>query len=156
LEEIKMPRKSWSAVGLVVTVAILVGAAWADRPNASSEELQQASTAIVTGKVKCIYSSTERKENWETTKFVVEVTVARCEKGDVKPGGLVYARYYSRRALGKGLTAPGYYGIHTQPRVGQSVRLYLTTSSSESLDDESDGGFNIVGPNGCELLKPDR
>lgn len=106
-----MPRKSWSAVGLVMTVAILVGAAWADRPNASPEELRQASTAIVTGKVKCIYSSTERKEAWETTKFVAEVAVARCEKGDIKPGGLVYARYYSQRALGKGLTAPGYSGI---------------------------------------------
>lgn len=151
-----MLRKSWSAVGLVMTAAILVGAAWADRPNASPEKLQQASTAIVTGKVKCIYSSTERKENWETTKFVAEVTVARCEKGDIKPGGLVYARYHSRRWLGKGAIPPGFYGIHPQPSVGQSARLYLTTSSSESLDDESDGGFNIVGPNGCELLKSDR
>lgn len=151
-----MPRKSWIAVGLVVTVAIIVGATWADRPTASPEHLQKASTAIVTGKVKCIYSSTERNENWETTKFVAEVAVARCEKGDSKPGGLVYARFHTQRWLGKGVIPPGYYGIHPQPRVGQSVRLYLTTSSDESVDHESDGGFNIVGPNGCELLNPDR
>ena len=148
-----MNRTCWSVV-LLLSIPVIFGAAVsAARPGASPEQLQQASSVIVTGKVKCTYSSTSQGENWETIKSVAEVVIDRCEKGELPPGSIVYARYYKQRWIGKGPCPPGYYGIGRQPQAGQSVRLYLTTEWNESLDRESDGGLNIVGPNGVEVLK---
>ncbi len=141
-------------VAWLLSIAVIsVASVWAARPNASPEQLQRNSTVIVTGSVKCTYSSTSQDENWETTKFVAEVVIDRCEKGELPPRSIVYARYYQKRWIGKGIIPAGYSGISPQPQEGQSVRLHLTTEWNESLDRESDGGLNIIGPNGVEVLK---
>ena len=138
----------------LLSISMISGVAvWAARPKSSPEQLLRNSTVIVTGNVICTYASTSRKENWETTKYVAEVVVDSCEKGELPPKSIVYARYYQLRWIGKGLIPPGYSGISPQPQAGQSVRLHLTSEWNESLDRESDGGLNVVGPNGVEVLK---
>lgn len=116
-----------------------------DQPNKSPERLLNEAKVVVTGSVARIYSVSEKVDGWLDTTYVVELKVSTSEKGRSKAGDLIYARYVMRRTTSPGLVSPGYYGIHTEPEKGQTVRMYLSIAS--------DGGFDVIDPNGVEVLK---
>src|SRR5713226_1999437 len=87
----------------VAVLSLLVNPIWAEKVDMSAEDLKKTATHIVTGQVVAIYERTESNGDWKYTRFVAEVRVTECEKGDgVKKGDLVYIRYWRRGWQGKG------------------------------------------------------
>ena len=94
--------------------------------------------------------------DWKYTRFVAEIRVDECEKGDgVKKGELVYVRYYRRAWVGAGEQPPSSSGHTGLPAAGDAVRVYLARNAYDGFTpDNTDGGFNVIGGNGFEKLAP--
>jgi hypothetical protein len=140
----------------VVTSAALVTPLRAEKVNMSPEELRKTATHVITGQVTAVYERTETTGDWKYTKYVAEIRVEECEKGDgVKKGDLVYARYWRRSWVGKGRVPPSTAGHRGLPSDGESLRVYLARNAYDGFSfDNKDGGFNVIGANGFEKLKP--
>jgi hypothetical protein len=139
----------------VVISAALVTPLRADRAPLSPEKLRETATHVITGKVTAVYQRTETTGDWKYTSYVAEVRVEDCEKGDgVKKGDLVYARYLQKEWVGKGQQPSSHSGHRGLPSDGESFRLYLARNSSDAFGENKDGGFNVIGPNGFQKLKP--
>jgi hypothetical protein len=140
----------------LLTVVALAGIARAEKVPLSPEELRKTATHIVVGKVTAIYTRAETNGPWQYTHYVAEIRVGETEKGDgLKKGDMVYARYWHRRWVGKDRQPPstaGHYGVPTQ---GDTIRVYLARNAYDGFTfDNKDGGFNVIGANGFEPLKP--
>jgi hypothetical protein len=142
-----------SALGL--WAALLAGALRAEKVDLSPEELRQTATHVVVGKVKAIYERTESSSLWRTTFYVAELEVANGEKGEgIKPGDLIYVRYWHRRWIGKGPPEPNTSGHRGLPTANETLRVYLARKAYDGFTrDNQDGGFNVIGANGFEPLK---
>jgi hypothetical protein len=139
----------------VVCLSFLVSPVRAEKVNMSAEELRKTATHIVTGQVVAIYERTETDGDWKYTRYVAEVRVSDCEKGDgVKKGDLVYVRYWSRSWQGKGDVPPSTSGHRDLPGDGSTIRAYLARNGYDGFGETKDGGFNVLGANGFEKLKP--
>jgi hypothetical protein len=138
----------------LVWMGILVLQSPAEKVDMSPEELRQTATHVVTGKVKAIYERTSTSGNYRYTHYVAEVQVAASEKGDgIKPGDLVYARYWHRRWIGRGQPEPNTSGHRGLPKVDETLRIYLSRNAYDGFSrDNQDGGFNVIGANGFEQL----
>ncbi len=53
----------------------------AEVPLMSPDELKSESSHIVIGKVRAVYSTTEKSKNWEDTSSIAEISVMSVEKG---------------------------------------------------------------------------
>ena len=137
--------------------AVLVSPAGAEKVNMSPEDLAETATHIVTGRVVAVYERTETDEHYKTTHYVAEVRADEVEKGDgIEKDGLVYVRYWRRAWIGKGNPPPGTGGHRGLPEAGDSVRIYLARNAYDGFDpNNNDGGFNVIGANGFEALKPE-
>lgn len=146
-----------SLLTIAVSVAF-VSSARAEKVDMSPEELRKTATHVVTGKVMAVYEQTETAGNWSHTRYVAEIRADGTEKGDgVNKGDLVYARYWHRTWIGKaGGPPPDTAGHRGLPNNGDSIRVYLARNAYDGFDpDNKDGGFNVIGANGFEKLKPD-
>src|SRR5829696_7931809 len=135
---------------------VLAGTARAEKAPLSPEELRKTATHVVVGQVAAVYTRTETAGDWRYTHYVAEVRVAETEKGDgLKKGDLVYARYWHRQWVGAGEQPPSTAGHWPVPAAGQTVRVYLARNAYDGFTfDNKDGGFNVIGGNGVEPLKP--
>lgn len=118
----------------------------AEVPLISSKELSQDASHVVRGKVERVYSSTERDGNWENTKLVAQIAVDKVEKGSgIDKAKPVYVRYWRTNWIGK-TPAPPHSGGHDMIPLGAECRLFLSVN-------EDDGGYDMLLPNGVEVLK---
>lgn len=138
-----------------IVSAILVGAVQAEKASMSPEALKETATHVLTGQVKAIYQRTEVEGNWTYVRYVAEIRVGECEKGEgIKAGDLVYVRYWHRGWTGKGLVPPSTSGHRGLPTERESIRVYLSRNAYDGFShDNKDGGFNVIGANGFEKLK---
>ncbi|HJQ79378.1 MAG TPA: hypothetical protein VJ828_05455 [Lacipirellulaceae bacterium] len=124
-----------------MSVAGLAGAAYAEIPNKSPDQLEELASHIFTGKVMKIYSTVDRSSpKWEFTYSVAEIQVADVEKGEHE-GRLAYVRFWRKRFMGDGPPEPSHYGHRGVPKVGSHTRVYVMT-------EEEDGGYDVLSPNG--------
>jgi len=111
----------------------------------SPEELKNESTHIVIGKVRAVYSNTEKSKDWEDTNSVAEISVVSVEKGpDINTGDVIYAHFWKKKWIGKGDPEPHSSG-HGGVSKGDFVMAYLK---------RKDGGYHVLLPNGFATLKP--
>ncbi len=137
-------RSTAVAALLAVVVAIFATASLAAVPDQNPEQLRKNATHIVTGKVTAIYARERLEKNFRDTDGVVEVAVAGIEKGDgVEPGDAVYARFQTRRWVGKGPPTQTFGSGHAVPKQDAEVRVYLRRKA---------GGYDALLPNGFEPL----
>jgi hypothetical protein len=148
-----MFRNPWLLA--VAASVVLVCAVRAEKVNMSPEQLRKTATHVVTGQVTAVYARTETEGDWKYTRYVAEVRVGECEKGDgVKKGDLVYVRYWRRTWVGKGRVPPSSGGHRGLPSAGESIRVYLARNAYDGFTpNNKDGGFNVIGANGFETLK---
>jgi hypothetical protein len=151
---------------LLMGTALLGGVARAEKPNVllsgekpdmSPQDLQETATHIVVGMVTGVYQGEFfLGRDWRNTRYVAEIRVGKCEKGTgLKTGDVVYVRYFQRVWKGKGVPPPPGNGGHRgTPSGGFVVRVYLARNAYDGFTGQhSDGGFNVLGPNGFEVLQ---
>jgi hypothetical protein len=123
-------------------------------PQSSPKELMQEATDVVVGKVTEIYTSISKEKESEEVRIVAQVEIQKVEKGELKSGDLVYARYWESKWLGKTPPPPdGSMSFSPAPKKGQKVRVYLGRNVQNGLGEQKDGGYNVLLPNGFEILK---
>jgi hypothetical protein len=140
----------------LVAMMIFVNNVRAEKAGYSLDQLREVATHIVVGKVIAIYKRTTTDNEHEYTNYVAEIQISKCEKGDeLEPGDLVYARYW-RSAWLPGVTPlPGTSGHTGLPAEGETLRVYLAQNAYDGFTKgNDDGGFNVIGTNGFEKLKP--
>ena len=149
-----MIRSVWMVT--LVWSAAPVALVRAEKSPLSPDELRKTATHVVTGRVAAVFERTEVAGDWKYTRFVAEVRVDECEKGDGhRKGELVYVRYYRRARGGVGEQPPSSPGHTELPAVGDAVRVYMAQNAYDGFtSDNTDGGFNVIGANGFEKLTP--
>lgn len=147
-----MFRSVLAAVALLLSV---VSSVFAEKAPLSPEELRSTATHVVTGQVTAIYSRNEDAGDWRYTKYVAEIRVGECEKGEgIKKGELIYVRYWHRSWIGKGEIPPSTVGHSGLPRSSDQVRVYAARNAYDGFTfDNKDGGLNVIGGNGFEVLR---
>ena len=138
----RVSRRAFVSI-LFLSFALAGIAARAEVPDLSPEKLDLMATHIFSGKIARIYSSVELSTDWETTYSVAELQVSKVEKGKYL-AKLLYVRFWRRRWKGKGEAPDGAYGHRDIPAQGSTVRVF--TKEAE------DGGYDVVSPNGFELI----
>ena len=145
------------AVPVGLSLAILATEALADAPVASAQVRRNKATHIVVGKVSRVYSAAGPVQDARREVFLVaEIAVESVEKGDgVAPGETLFARYWRADWLGNStaFAPPGATTcIFPRPEPGDSVRAYLGLNQENGLGTRSGRGFNVLFPNGFEIL----
>jgi hypothetical protein len=120
----------------------------------SVAQLTKTASHVVTGDVLAIYEREELNGDWKYTRYIAEIRIGECEKGDgIVKGDLVYVRYWQRAWIGKGQQPPSTSGHRGIPRNGDSLRVYLARNVYDGFTkDNNDGGLNVIGANGFEKL----
>lgn len=113
----------------------------------SPDELAKAKT-IVVGKINGTYKETTRTADWEDSHGVVEIAVESIERGEgLKPGQVIFARFWNRGWIGKKNPPPYGTGHHLHAS-GSTIRAHL---------EYDNGAYKILLPNGLvkiEAAKP--
>jgi hypothetical protein len=143
-----------AALGLALLAPVVI----AERPVLSADRLAAESTHVVVGRVVGIYSKTESRPGDESrTRYLLEIEIESCEKGDgLDAGELVYARCW-RRAPRAGLRLfsrpipPGPSGHVPVPGEGDRIRAWLAKGRYGPTG-QTDEGFAVVYPNGVTIL----
>ena len=135
---------------VLLSVAEAPRVAEAERANASPAQLQKGATHIVLGTVKAVYTRTETKGGWRVTRYVAEVEVVKSEKGDLAKGQLAYVRYWQQQWLRRTPQPPSASGHHAIPKEGETLRIYAVNQGDNRLGRTTDGGLDVIGPNGFE------
>ena len=148
--------KATSIAVLTVLMLASAGQLRAEKAPMTPEELLETSTHAVVGTITTIYQREETIGDWHYTNFLAEIHVEKCEKGEgVEADSLVYARYWRRRWVGLGLMPPSTSGHDPLPDEGDQVRAYLAKNAYDGFTrDNKDGGFNVIGCDGFEIIKP--
>lgn len=148
--------RTFTVLGVAVAVTWGTLAAQAAVPISTPKQLKKEATDIVVGKVTEIYTSTPVKNrDSATTNIVAQIEIQEVEKGDLKQGDLVYARYWEARWTGKTPEPPdGSMSFYPAPKKGAQVRVYLGRNVQNGQGEQKDGGYNVLLPNGFEVLKP--
>jgi hypothetical protein len=140
------------AVGLLL--GVLSAGARAEKEPLSPEELRETATHVVVGQAAQVFARTEKVNNYEYTRYVAEIRIDEVEKGDgIKPGELMYVRYWRKRWLGPGNPPPGTAGHSGRPTAGQTLRIYAAKNAYDGFGTTKDGGYNVIGANGFEKIK---
>jgi hypothetical protein len=127
----------------------------AEKVPLSQEGLRKTATHVITGQVTSIYQRSDKAGDWNYTKYVAELRVNECEKGDgINKGELLYVRYWTKAWIGRGEQPPDTSGHRGLPRDGQSIRVYLARNAYDGFGTSKDGGFNVIGANGFEEWTP--
>jgi hypothetical protein len=139
----------------LVAMMIFVNNLRAEKAGYTPDQLREVATHVVVGKVVAIYERTKIDKERETTNYVAEIQISKCEKGDeLEPGDLVYARYWHSKWLPDATPVPGTSGHAGLPAEGETLRVYLAQNAYDGFNKgNDDGGFNVIGTNGFERLK---
>jgi len=131
----------------LLLVVVLYGLAKAEVPLMSPDELRSESSHIVIGKVRAVYSTTEKSKDWEDTSSIAEISVMSIEKGaGINVGEVIYAHYWNKKWIGEGDPEP-HSGGHGGVSKGDFVTAYLA---------RKDGGYHALLPNGFAVMKPNK
>lgn len=115
-------------------------------PQLSLKELTSESSQIIVGKVRAVYSTSEKSNDWQNTHSIAEIEVGHVEKGiGTTTGDIVYAHFWNKNWIGTGTPEPHSQG-HIGVSKGETVRAYLN---------RKDGIDHVLLPNGFSSLKPD-
>lgn len=127
-----------------------------EKPDLSPQALRDASTHVVVGEVRAVYSRRTTEGDWRYTRHVAEVKVQKVEKGaGIDVGGLIYVRYWIRTWASPRPVPPETGGYRDLPIEGQVLRIYLAKNANDGFtEDNKDGGFNAIGANGFEVPLP--
>lgn len=148
-----MPR--FTILAILLTLTLLTPHAHAEKIDMSPEELTETATHIVKGQVVAIYERTQKTDDWLYTYLLAEVRVSTPEKGDgFKKDDLVYIRYWHRNWIAKRDPEPNTSGHRGLPDEGDIIRVYLARNAYNGFGHSQDGGFDVIGANGFEILKP--
>ncbi|HKA06287.1 MAG TPA: hypothetical protein VKD71_03455 [Gemmataceae bacterium] len=140
----------------VIVLATVIPAR-AEKVPLSPEELRSTATHVVVGKVTAVYTRTETSGDWKYTHYIAEVRIAETEKGEgLKNGDVVYARYWQRQWVSKEKQPPSTIGHRGLPGQGETIRVYMARNAYDGFGNTNDGGFNVIGANGFEEVKPAR
>ncbi len=142
--------------GLLATAFLGLLVAEAEKPMSGPAQLAASATHIVRGTVERVHSRVRRQGSFENTDYVAQVKVDAVEKGEgVRLDRPLYARYWSKHWKGPGYPPPGTNGHAPLPKEGAAVRLYLARNAYDGFGTEKhDGGYNVLGVNGVQLLTP--
>lgn len=125
----------------------------AEKAPSGVAELTAAAALIVTGTVEVIQADRSLELPWEYLRYHALVKIAAVEKGDaLAPGDRVGCRYWTRdwlRSATPPLTTNGHWPL---PRSGQRVRVYLVADGYNGFGQTTDGGYDVFGRNGWEIL----
>lgn len=146
-----MNRKRWLLFALTISLAAC--SAWAEKVDMSPDELRETATHVVKGQVVAIYERKFNTDDWAYTQFLAEVKVAEPEKGkDLKQDELVYIRYWHRDWIANRDPEPNTNGHRGLPAEGDLIRVYLSRNAYDGFGTTKDGGFNVIGANGFEII----
>jgi hypothetical protein len=136
------------APALLAALLLAATPARAERAPRTPEQLWEAASHVVTGRVIAVYERKETREKWKYTWYVAEVRVTGVDKGaGIEPGSLVYLRYWRRSW--RGLVPPtSTYGHRELPSAGDERRFY----AARATKGDAAGGLDVVGPNGFQPL----
>jgi hypothetical protein len=121
---------------------VLMLPVWAAIPPLSPAELKERADVIVVGRVKALDTRVVDFDDGKNKVFEVDVQVVRVEKGKII-GDLVLATCWKPLERPPGWV--GHQGQNEIPPKGGFVRLYLR--------DAGEGAYEILEPNGWELVK---
>lgn len=126
-----------------------------EKPFTSPEQLRASATAIVVGDVEDIAVRRVLEGPWDVVRFTARVRVEAVEKGDgLAPGDALEARYWARAAYLLPGEQPGDTAGHEPlPTVGARVRLYAVDRGDNGFGETTDGGWDVYGRNGWEVLE---
>lgn len=141
---------------LAALAALAAGAVAPEKVDLPPAQLRELATHVVVGEVRAVTTRTERDGSWEVTHHVAEVAPSKVEKGEgIDTEGLVYVRYWTRRWTGFFAAPPSTNGHRGLPATGETLRIYLARNAYDGFrSDNDDGGYNVIGANGFERLKP--
>jgi len=150
-----MPR--WLLIVPIATALATALPARAEKVPLSPEELRSTATHVVVGKVTAVYTRAETSGDWKYTHYLAEIQIAETEKGEgLKKGDLVYVRYWQRQWVSRAEQPPSTIGHRGLPGQGQTIRVYMARNAYDGFGNTNDGGFNVIGANGFEEVKPAR
>lgn len=123
-------------------------------PDRSPEQLFESATHVAVGRVLGIYEYETKDSNWQRHFYLAEIQVEGLEKGErAASEELFYARYWTKRWRGWGQPPADTNGHRGLPSVGDRVRVYTAVRKHDGFGTQrDDSGFNVVGPNGFEVL----
>lgn len=136
-------------MGRTIAITVLAsifcgGMAQSEIPSREPDELRRDANCIIEGKVRAVYSKTEKVKNWLHTDFVAEISVINVEKGEeFSVGKVVYAHYRTTKWIGNGDADPHSSG-HEGVKSGEHIHAYLKSKN---------GSFHVLAPNGFARLK---
>jgi hypothetical protein len=134
---------------------LLASAVRAEKIDMSPAQLHETATHTVIAKIVAIYDREEPIGDWRYTRHVAEVRIDAVDKGEsLKKGQLAYVRYWTRKWTGAGRVPPSTLGHRGLPSAWDTVRIYLSRNAYDGFTrDNNDGGFNVIGANGFEIMK---
>lgn len=133
-------------IALLAAVAAVTAASLslAEIVPKSNDQLAKAAKNIVVGKLNAVYKETTQAGDWEDVAGIAEIAVEKVEHGDgIKPGDIVFARFWNRYWIGKKDPPPYGTGHHLHNK-GTQVRAYL---------DKANGVYEIILPNGLVAIE---
>jgi hypothetical protein len=138
----KTKSSAYCIVALALCVILTPGITDADVPMKTAGELLSSASQAGAGTVVAKYSRTEKKDNYEYTYNVVEITVSHVAKGkDIAPNDRVFVRCWDNKWVGPPNQAPiGDSGHFPIPSKGDKVEVYVGGSRGT--------GFDVLHPNG--------
>ena len=139
----------------LVSLILCGSVAIAEKIPMTAEENAEVATDIAVGTVTAIYTREQEIGDWHYVFHVAEITVEKVEKGkglsDKSPA---YVRYWHRGWIGKGEVPPSTNGHRGLPGEGDQVRVYVAKNAYDGFSfANKDGGFNVIGADGFEILK---
>lgn len=138
-------------VGLMLCDSMAV----AEKVPMTAEENAEVATDIAVGTVAAIYTREQEIGDWHYVFHVAEIKVEKVEKGkDLSDKAPAYVRYWHRGWIGEGRVPPSTNGHRGLPGEGDQVRVYVARNAYDGFSfDNKDGGFNVIGADGFEILK---
>jgi len=150
-----MNNKPITFASLLILFAVIASPALAAKANVGTAGLRRTATHVIVGTVLRIYAYPQTTKDRKIMDYVAEIRIKDIEKGEgLKNGDLVYARYWSSGWLQGATPVPSDSGHRGIPREGETLRVYLARNACDGYGRNQDGGFNVIGPDGFERLKP--
>jgi len=127
-------------------VALVAPALFAALPPQRQEQLKENATHIITGEVGAVERNTRlRSPTMADYVYTIQITLAGVEKGEgIAAKQMVKVQTWEPSLRPRGWVGP--QGQNDIPRTGQQVRAYLSRTA--------EGAFDLLTPNGWELMKP--